>query len=39
MLFSSVVELMSLVVTQIRPSVHAANQALRHTLPVRIGVL
>jgi hypothetical protein len=39
LLFSSVVDLMSLVVTQVQPSVHAAYQALRHTLPVSIAAL
>jgi hypothetical protein len=37
LLFSSVVELMSLAVLQTHPSVHASFQALRNTIPVSIA--
>ena len=36
LLFSSVVDLMSLVVTRVQPSLHAAYQAVSDTLPVSI---
>jgi hypothetical protein len=39
LLFSSVVELMGVVVSKIQPSVHAAYKAVRSTLPVTITAL
>src|SRR5438093_12488531 len=39
LLFSSVVDLMALVVCGMYPSVHAAFQALRHRIPVSITSL
>jgi Transposase DDE domain len=39
LLFSSVVDIMSLVVTQIRPSVHAAYQAMKDRIAVSVRAL